>query len=128
MKISVVIAAYKGEKYINECIDSIIEQNEHCKISEIFETKGEEYFRKIEQRTIMNNFRQENTIISIGGGAFENEETREFLLKNSTVIYLKTSPSAIFERIKNDDTRPLLHGKMNIETITEIIRHKVLRH
>jgi shikimate kinase len=105
-------------------IDSIIEQNEHCEISEIFKTKGEEYFRKIEQQTITDNFKPENSVISLGGGAFENERVREFLLKNSTVVYLKTSPAVIFERIKNDTTRPLLHGKMNTETIAEILNKR----
>ena len=114
-----ILASDNNLKIID--IDSLIEQKEHSKISEIFETKGEEYFRKVEHQTIMSCFQPENAVISLGGGAFENEQIREFLLKNSTVIYLKTSPGIILERIKNDTSRPLLHGKMNIETITEII-------
>jgi shikimate kinase len=115
-------AAEKKLKIID--IDSIIEEKENKKISEIFETKGEDYFRKVEQDAIFSNFQPEDAIISLGGGAFEDTETRTFLLKNSKVIYLKTSPETILERIKNDNSRPLLCGKMNIESIKQILEKR----
>ena len=105
-------------------IDSLIEQNEGEKISEIFSEKGEEYFRKIEKNTIDNIFTRENLVISLGGGALENNETREFLLTNSTVIYLQTSPEIIFERIKSNTERPLLCGNMSVEKISEILEKR----
>ena len=107
-------------------IDTLIEQNEGEKISEIFSNKGEEYFRKIEKETIENIFTPtpENLVISLGGGALENSETREFLLNNSTVIYLKTSPKIIYERIKNNTSRPLLCDNMSVEKITEILEKR----
>ena len=117
-----IFATEKNLKIID--IDSIIEEKENKKISEIFKTKGEEYFRKVEQDVIFSNFQPEDTIISLGGGAFENTETRTFLLKNSKVIYLKTSPETILERIKNDNSRPLLCGKMNIESIKQILEKR----
>ena len=105
-------------------IDSLIEQNEGEKISEIFSKKGEKYFREIEKNTIDNIFTCENLIISLGGGALENNETREFLLTNSNVIYLQTSPEIIFERIKSNTERPLLCGNMSIEKISEILEKR----
>ena len=102
-------------------IDTLIETNENCSISEIFENKGEEYFRTLEKNTILQNTKPENQVIALGGGAFENPETQEFLLKNSTVIYLKTQPETIYERIKTDLTRPLLKNNMSIEKIKNII-------
>lgn len=105
-------------------IDSEIELNEGLKISDIFAQKGEEYFRTIEAETIKNTFSAQNLIISTGGGAFENLQTREFLLKNSTVIYLETSPETIFERIKNNNDRPLLKNNMTVEKITGIIQNR----
>ena len=105
-------------------IDFLIEQKKNRKISEIFSENGENYFRQIEQQVIFDNFQPEDTIISLGGGAFENEQTRKFLLENSKVIYLKTTPQTILKRIENDDTRPLLHGRMNVEAIIEIINKR----
>lgn len=109
-------------KYID--IDSYIEKQEGMKISEIFTKKGENYFRSLEQKIILSVFIPENSVISLGGGAFENKKIREFLLKNSTVIYLKTSSEIIYERIKNNTTRPLLCGNMSIEKIDQILRKR----
>lgn len=122
------IAHILGEKLNIKSIDidTLIEQNEGEKISEIFSNKGEEFFRKIEKETIRNIFTPdpENLVISLGGGALENPETREFLLNNSTVIYLKTSPKIIYERIKNNTSRPLLCDNMSVEKITEILEKR----
>jgi shikimate kinase len=102
-------------------LDVFIEQSENLSISEIFKQKGEKYFRQIEKDKILEIFNENNQVISLGGGAFEDDNIRKFLLKNSCVIYLKTSPQKIFERIKNDTTRPLLSGEMSISKINEIL-------
>ncbi len=102
-------------------IDVIIEHNEKRTISEIFQNEGEKYFRNIERETIEKNFTNKDLIISLGGGAFEDQLTQELLLKNSTVIYLKTSPNVILERIKNNTNRPLLKNQMTVEKIQSII-------
>lgn len=102
-------------------IDVIIEQNEKRTVSEIFQNEGEKYFRNIERETIKKNFTNKDLIISLGGGAFEDQLTQELLLKNSTIIYLKTSPNVILERIKNNTNRPLLKNQMTVEKIQSII-------
>lgn len=102
-------------------IDVIIEQNEKRTVSEIFQNEGEKYFRNIERETIKKNFTNKDLIISLGGGAFEDQLTQELLLKNSTVIYLKTSPNVILERIKHNTNRPLLKNQMTVEKIQSII-------
>ena len=105
-------------------IDSLIEKKEAMTISEIFKLKGENYFRKIEQEVTLSVLKKENQVISLGGGAFENEITHKKLLENSTVIYLKTSAEIIFERIKNDNSRPLLCDSMSVEKIKEILNKR----
>lgn len=103
-------------------IDNLIEQQEKSCISEIFNTKGEQYFRTIEANAIKELAQTTSSqILSLGGGAFENEQTRELLLKNSTVIYLETTPEEIFRRIQKTNNRPLLKNNMTIENISEII-------
>lgn len=102
-------------------VDFLIEKSQKMCITEIFKTKGEKYFRQIEA-DIIRNIPSDNTVVSLGGGAFENSDTRDFLLSgNNTVIYLKTSAQKIYERIKNDTTRPLLTDNMNIETIQNML-------
>ena len=98
-----------------------LDPNEKRTVSEIFQNEGEKYFRNIERETIKKNFTNKDLIISLGGGAFEDQLTQELLLKNSTVIYLKTSPNVILERIKNNTNRPLLKNQMTVEKIQSII-------
>ena len=54
-------------------------------------------------------------------GAFENKDTRNFLLKNSVVIYLKTSANAMYQRLKISTDRPLLNNNMSVEHIESLL-------
>lgn len=113
---------------ISDCeftdLDCCIEQQEKQSIPDIFENRGEEYFRKIEKESLKKIFKPGKHVISLGGGTFENPDTRDFLLKNSNVFYLQTSPEIIFERIKNSTSRPLLSKCMTIKKITEILEKR----
>ena len=51
-------------------IDFIIEKKERKKIDEIFKTKGEKYFRKIEEKITLKFLDRERQVISLGGGSF----------------------------------------------------------
>ena len=103
-------AKFLSSKIDAECvdIDSLIEQAESLDITSIFAQKGEVYFRNLEKNIIKQFLTKKNIIMSLGGGAFENEITRELLLKQTYVIYLKASKEALYERIKNETHRPLL--------------------
>lgn len=102
-------------------IDEQIVLKENRSINEIFIQSGEQYFRKLEIKIIRELFENKNLIISLGGGAFENKQIRDFLLKNSIVFYLQTSPKIIYERLKNTSDRPLLNNNMNLEHIKSIL-------
>ena len=102
-------------------IDEQIVLKENKSINEIFTQNGEQYFRNLEVQTIKELFETTDLIISLGGGAFENEQTRNFLLNNSIVFYLKTSEKAIYERLKNSFDRPLLNKNMTLEHIKSIL-------
>ncbi|MCM1339358.1 MAG: shikimate kinase [Muribaculaceae bacterium] len=115
-----LLAEFFHSEFID--IDTCIETQESMTITETFEQKGEEYFRKIERETVKKIFKPQNQIISLGGGTYEDKNVRELLSKNALVIYLKTSPQVIFERIKTDTSRPLLKYDMSIEKIENIIK------
>lgn len=83
-------------------------------ISDIFTENGEEYFRKIEKNIIKNLVnRKENIIISLGGGAFIDEDTRKILHQNSIIIWLDADIDSILTRIKNSNHRPSLAKSKN---------------
>lgn len=105
-------------------IDSEIERTTNKKISEIFLKFGEPHFRLLEKDKIQKFADGKNQIISLGGGAFEDEVNRKNILENCLTVYLRTSPQEIFTRIKNETHRPLLAKKISVERITEIIKKR----
>ncbi len=117
-----VLAEKRNLKFID--IDEQIVLNEKKSINEIFSENGENYFRELEVLTLKNIFEPENLVISLGGGAFENDGTRNFLLNNSTVIYLQTSPETILNRLKNSNDRPLLNNNMNLSAIEKLFNSR----
>ena len=72
-------------------MDSEIENREKMKISEIFEKYGEKHFRELETNLLKELSKNQNQIISTGGGVFEKEENRNILKETGTVFYLKAS-------------------------------------
>ena len=92
-----------------EDTDKLIEQREGRTISEIFDKEGEEYFREAET-ALLREIRERNyvRIISVGGGTPVRAQNRELLKQCGTVAYLRVRPETVYERLKNDTTRPLL--------------------
>lgn len=106
-------------------IDELIESSTQKKISEIFLKYGEHHFRVLENDKIKSVLKNDFQIISLGGGAFEDPENRDLLLSKSCVIFLKASPQAIFDRIKNETHRPLLRRDFSVEKIQEIMQKRL---
>ena len=63
-------------------IDKEIEKKLGISIKEIFESKGENYFRELEEKITLNKLKLNSTVISLGGGAFINQQIRKEVLKN----------------------------------------------
>ncbi len=103
-------------------IDAEIEKSTQKKISEIFLRHGEPFFRMLESEKIKKFCKEKNYIISAGGGAFESEDNRKIMLETSYVIYLKATPEEIYERIKQENHRPLLKKNFSVEKIASILK------
>ena len=106
-------------------MDKTIENNEGMKISEIFENKGEDYFRRLETELILELKKKHNTVVSCGGGAALKPENVEEMKSSGKIIMLEASPETILERVKNNHSRPLLEGNKNIEYIAELMSKRV---
>ncbi|MFL2894325.1 MAG: shikimate kinase [Candidatus Pelagibacter sp.] len=86
--------------------DKLIEKETKLKINEIFQKKGEDFFRKIEEKIVLNSLKFSNNIIDIGGGAFLNNKIREKIKNNCISVWLKCSEETLIPRIKNSKRRP----------------------
>tara|TARA_B100000925_G_scaffold263556_1_gene221552 strand:+ start:582 stop:1184 length:603 start_codon:yes stop_codon:yes gene_type:complete len=91
-------------------IDKKIEKMQNLKISEIFKTKGEAYFRELEFNVTLQSLDGDNNIISLGGGAFMNKELRKVLKQKSSTFWLHWNADTLIKRIKNNDKRPIIKG------------------
>ncbi len=105
-------------------LDGAIEEKEGVSIREIFETKGEGYFRKIEKEIVKEASKKDGVIISAGGGAIIDEENFKNLKENGILICLEASADVILERTKSLDTRPLLNVPHPKETIEGLLKKR----
>ena len=101
-------------------VDRIIELNEKNSIQEIFQNKGEPYFRKIEKKTTLEILNQKNSIIALGGGALTNKSIRKEVIKSTICIWLDVSTKNLLLRLKNIKKRPLLNQENLQDTINKI--------
>ena len=98
-------------------IDNVIENELGLSIKKIFETKGENYFRKFEEKTTLKKLKSNSTVISLGGGAFSNKEIRKEVIKNHISFWLNWSDDILLNRIKNSKKRPLAFNSSENEII-----------
>ena len=104
--------------------DENIEDKLSLKISEIFETYGEILFREQEEKICIDILKKEKFVLALGGGAITNVRIRDSIVKNSLLIYLKTDENILFERLKNDKSRPLLKGTNLKKQINNILKDR----
>merc|ERR1711991_944744 len=79
-------------------------------IVEIFQTKGEEFFRKIEEKKTLEILKKSNNIIALGGGAFLNEKIRSKILKNDYSVWLKWDKETLTSRLTKSKKRPITYS------------------
>ena len=107
-------------------VDNIIEKKFKMTIKEFFQKYDEIYFRKIEKKIISNlifkiNKNKEKAIISLGGGGFDNKETRELLLNNTNVIWLNTPVDVLVQRVGDGSKRPMIKGRTK-DSIMQLLK------
>ncbi|MBE0573050.1 MAG: shikimate kinase [Ignavibacteriaceae bacterium] len=87
-------------------LDKEVEKNERMKVVEIFEQKGEDYFRKSET-VLLEQLSQDNeSIISLGGGAIASDINFGIIKSTGKIIYLKSSPEMAYKRLRFKRDRP----------------------
>ena len=101
-------------------IDSLIVENTGMSISEIFEKKGENYFRNIEEKMTLKSLKKVKNVISLGGGAFINAKIRKEILLNHFSFWLHWDDSILIRRIKSSKKRPLAFKSTDQELRTII--------
>lgn len=114
--VGLLLAEQLGYQFLDT--DVLIEKHENRCIHEIFQTKGEAYFRMREKALIAELPRQ-GAVIACGGGLPCYNNLLENIKKNGMVVYLKGNPIQLYKRLGQDATRPLLHDFRAYQTLFE---------
>ena len=101
-------------------VDKIIEKQEGESISSIFKNKGEDYFRKIEKQLTIIELKKNNSVISLGGGAFLNSSIRQYSKKNSISFWLDVPIEILIRRLKKSKNRPIIGKEKTSDSIKKI--------
>jgi shikimate kinase len=93
-------------------LDWYIESRMHSTVKDIFDTKGEEGFRRIEHNMLHEVAEFEDVIISCGGGTPCFFDNMDYLNQQGETVFLKCTPDVLYQHLKMGKTvRPLLLNK-----------------
>lgn len=102
-------------------VDRTISINQKKTIPEIFEIYGETYFRDLERQIIKEESKDNNVVISTGGGSIIDNVNIKNLRETSFVVFLDCDIQTILERVQRNKNRPLINNSDNlVETVTEL--------
>jgi len=104
--------------------DTWIEKAEGMKISRIFETHGEAYFREKEAEFVRGGHPESNCVVACGGGLIVPEEHCRILESKGVVIALFATPETILKRTSSNPNRPLLQSADPEETIRKLLAER----
>ncbi|MCL6633260.1 MAG: shikimate kinase [Alicyclobacillus herbarius] len=113
------VASRLGRTFID--VDEQIEQDFGMSIPDIFETYGESVFRTKEREMVLRHCGATRSVLSLGGGAFLQDEIRRVCLRDGIVVYLDIDWDYwVNERYRLVvDSRPLLQ-KLKLEEVHEL--------
>ena len=106
-------------------VDQIIEKELRMSISDIFEKKGEMFFRDIEEKTTLKILKKKKIVVSLGGGAFINKKIRDEILKNHFSFWLNWNSKTLIQRIQKNTKRPIAL-KSSFDELIDLIRKRSL--
>ena len=109
--------------------DILIERKFNLPIKDLFKIHGETFFRRVEKKEIYNivnkaRISKENSVISIGGGAFDNLSTRKLLLEYTNVIWLNAPLNSLIDRVGDGFKRPMIQGDVKT-SLNNILKKRI---
>ena len=105
-------------------LDQEIENSSGKSIEAIFENEGEKVFRDLETQVANSLNLKDICVIATGGGFPLKEINRTWMKENGTIVWLKSSPAVILDRIKYED-RPLLSKPIKEDHISTILNSRI---
>ncbi len=114
-----LVADHLGFEFLDT--DELIQTRTGRSIADIFAKEGEPAFRALEKQVVQELSQREKTVTSTGGGLPTNPENLAALKSFALVVCLWASPEKIWERVRNQSHRPLLHDADPQKKIRELL-------
>lgn len=109
-------------------LDRLIERAEGSKVREIFEHKGEAYFRQLEKQALADVLEENNQVIATGGGVILDDQNLQILRERALLIGLSADMDVLLARAGDATKRPLLQGSNRREKIEDLLRQRAARY
>ncbi len=105
-----------------DCVemDEMIVKSQGMAITDIFDKYGEDYFRDIESRILLELHKKGSMVVSCGGGVVVRSKNIECMKKNGRVVLLTATSQTVYNRVKDSTERPILNNNMSVEYIKEL--------
>ncbi len=103
--IGYLLSKYLKLKFVD--IDYVIEKETGLTINNIFQRRGEDYFRNLEEKITLKMLKNSKKIIALGGGGFLNNNIRKEIINNHFSVWLDWKHSTIIKRILKSKKRPI---------------------
>jgi shikimate kinase len=114
-----ILAQRLGAEFVD--VDERIEAAAGESITEIFASRGEDAFRKLETETIRDAVSVPGRVVAAGGGAFVIGANRRLLKRYAPVVFLDVSMETVLERLSADRSRPLFPGRKDEEKLRKMM-------
>jgi shikimate kinase len=118
-----LLAKKLGKEFID--LDEYIEEREGMTIAEIFEKKGEPYFRETESKALAD-LPASAGVVATGGGTLLRRENGDKAKSLGTVVYIDAPFELCYDRIKGDRTRPIAYNSTEDQLRERYIQRKPL--
>lgn len=94
-------------------------------IPDIFQSLGEEEFRRIESEVLDEVSSWKDTVVSTGGGIVTRPRHIALMKETGIMVYLKAKPEALWNRISEEKShRPLLQVKDPFRRIQDLLEER----
>ncbi|NMP21172.1 shikimate kinase [Sulfobacillus harzensis] len=99
-------------------LDVLIEREQGFRIAEIFQRRGEAYFRELEQRTLAGlSLRPGPFVLALGGGASVHPQSQKILTSHFAVVWLDAPAEVLYQRAYGPDRPLAARGASFFETL-----------
>ena len=106
-------------------LDREIEKEEGVSVSSIFESRGEEHFRKLESKALRKYKSDDRKLIALGGGTVCHSDNMTYVKSNGTSIYLKLSNEMLLGRLRQKRSKRPLIAHLNDAALKAFINSKM---